>query len=114
MAYGTSGWKGLNCCWDGGGDADSRAGLRPKAGVAWGVEAGVWPGVTAPKYRGHTRHCGIELNAAKFATWGERFSSRWLRQGRWSFGDGQTVNYYRLRHKPARVKSEFAWPVLRF
>ena len=38
----------MNCCCDGGGDADSRAGLRPKAGVAWGVEAGVWPGVTAP------------------------------------------------------------------
>ena len=39
---------GLNCCCDGGGDADSRAGLRPKAGVACGVDAGVWPGVTAP------------------------------------------------------------------
>ena len=41
VAYGTSGWKGLNCCCDGGGDADSRAGLRPKAGVACGVDAGV-------------------------------------------------------------------------
>ena len=48
VAYGTSGWNGLNCCCDGGGDADSRAGLSPKAGVACGVDAGVWPGVTAP------------------------------------------------------------------